>query len=333
MSIRVIGSLYPCTLQDMGRQGFRAFGVPLSGPMDPYSFHLANLLCGNAAGGVALEITLHGLVLLFEEDMLIALCGGGSVPVIEGEPVACFRPLLMRRGTLLAFRPSSEGCRMYLAVAGGFQADRIMGSAATYLPAAIGGFGGRALKKGDLLMRAEPPGTLSSRMLAGLEVIPRAGGPASWGSNPFPWLLDSDALLRFLPGPEWSDFSASSRLQFETDLFHLTDKSDRMGCQLKGPVLTHQLTGEMLSTGVCPGTVQVTHAGVPIILMADGQTTGGYPRIAQVISADLPVCGQRRPGSSIRFRQVSMSEAHELHRLRMRSLMQVGQSIQLRYGL
>ena len=333
MSIRVIGSLFPCTLQDAGRQGFRAFGVPVSGPMDPYSFRLANLLCGNPADAVSLEITLHGLLLRFEEDMLVALCGGGSVPVVDGDAVDRFRPLLVRSGTLMAFKPSARGCRMYLAVAGGFRADRMMGSASTYLPAAFGGFGGRAVKKGDLLRRNVAPGALSSRMLNAMEAGTVGTRSASWGSDPFSWLMDSDGLMRFLPGPEWSAFSVTSRLQFETDTFYITDHSDRMGCQLKGPALGHVLPGEMLSTGVCPGTVQVTHAGVPIILMADGQTTGGYPRMAQVISADLPICGQRRPGSSVRFRQVTMSEAHELYRSRMGLLQRVEQSIRMRFGL
>jgi antagonist of KipI len=333
MSIRVIHTLYPVTLQDAGRHGFRAFGVPLSGPMDPVSHRLSNVLCGNDSTAVVLEITLHGLLLDFEEDALIALCGGGSSPMLDGYPVGCFRPLFVQRGSKLEFKPSSNGCRMYLALAGGFDADKRMGSCATYMPAAMGGLNGRALRKGDQLFRKSPPGLLSSRIRASIERSSQEPKSALWGSNPFPSMLVKEAHLRFLPGPEWDRFLPSSREAFLSEAFDVTDRSDRMGYQLSGRVLLQNAEEEMLSTGVSVGTVQVTHAGLPVILMADGQTTGGYPRIAQIITADIPLCGQCRPGSAIRFTPISEKEAVAMYRLQMYQLSSVTQSIRIRFGL
>jgi len=333
MSIRIISTSYPVTLQDAGRPGFRAFGVPLSGPMDPLSFQLANLLCGNPPGDVALEITLHGLTLLFEEDSLISLCGAGSLPMLDGEPIACFRPVFVRRGSLIQFHFSSKGCRMYLALAGGFRAERIMGSAATYVPANLGAMEGRVLRKGDLLLRKENPGHLSSLIRSGIDSSPGMANQSPWGSNAFPTLPEHPCLLRYLPGPEWDEFTDASLQHFQTEIFRLTDRSDRMGCQLRGPSLKYRSSTEMLSTGVCPGTVQVTHAGVPVILMADGQTTGGYPRIAQIIAADLPLCGQLRPGSDLRFLQVTEQEALEARRAQLQHVSKVGRAVRIRHGL
>lgn len=333
MSIRVIQTLYPVTFQDSGRPGFRALGVPHSGPMDPLSHRLANVLCGNEPGAVVMEITLHGLFLSFEEDALIALCGGGSSPFLNEAPCGCFRPLFVSRGSILEFKPSSLGCRMYLALAGGFDADEMMGSCSTYVAATIGGLNGRALAKGDQLFRKAKPGLLSGRIRSSLESSSQGIKPLLWGSNPFPRLLHKDVPLRILQGPEWERFLPSSRQHFLSEAFEVTDRSDRMGYQLSGRVLLQNTEEEMLSTGVSIGTVQVTHGGLPVILMVDGQTTGGYPRIAQIISADIPQCGQQRPGSIVRFNLISEKEAVSLHRSQMQQLFSVSQSIRIRFGL
>ena len=333
MSIRIINTLYPVTLQDAGRNGYRSFGVPLSGAMDPLSYRLANLLCGNDDQDVALEITLHGLILLFEEDSLIALCGGGSIPMMDGKPLGSFRPLLIRQGSFVEFKASSVGCRMYLAISGGFKGEVRMGSASTYVPAGIGGFAGRALRKGDMLMRKGSHGILSERIRSSISASVFDKRSLIWGSNPFPELLDQDVALRFLPGPEWNGFTATSLEQFQSESFRITDRADRMGYQLRGSSLQYGSSTEMLSSGVCPGTVQVTHAGVPVILMSDGQTTGGYPRLAQLITADMSVSAQRRPGSMVRFSRVSMKEALTLHRNQQQQLDVVERSIRIRFGL
>jgi antagonist of KipI len=301
--------------------------------MDPLSHKLANVLCGNDEKAVVLEITLHGLILLFDQDALIALCGGGSEPMLDGESVGCFRPLFVRQGSLLEFKPTSTGCRMYLALAGGFDAAEMMGSCATYVPAGIGGLNGRYLAKGDQLFRKSSPGLVSSRIISNIDKASKKRISVSWGSNPFSHLLEEDVHLRFLPGPEWEQFSSCSRDFFLSASFEISDRSDRMGYQLSGARLRHDSDHEMLSTGVSVGTVQVTHAGLPIILMSDGQTTGGYPRIAQIISADIPKCGQCRPGTFVRFKSISEKEAVAMHRSQMDLLTSVRQSIYVRMGL
>lgn len=253
--------------------------------------------------------------------------------MMDRKPLGSFRPLHIRQGSLVEFKPSSTGCRMYLAIAGGFKGDVMMGSAATYVPASIGGFEGRALRKGDLLMRKRPPGMLSSRILTSIFTRDSDKSSLTWGSHPFPESLDKEVVLRFLPGPEWDGFTSRSLEQFQTESFQITDRADRMGYQLRGPSLQYLSSNEMLSSGVCPGTVQVTHAGVPVILMSDGQTTGGYPRVAQIITGDMALCGQLRPGSNVRFSQVSMKEALAMHRNQQQQLDRVERSIRIRFGL
>ncbi len=333
MSIRVVSSVYPCTLQDAGRPGFRAFGIPVSGPMDPFSFRMANILCGNLPGQTALEITLHGLVLCFEEDVLISLCGGGSIPFVGDLPLPLDRPVLIRCGSVLQFRPTRLGCRMYLAIAGGFGADRIMESAATYSPAGIGGMSGRAVRKGDLLRINGRSTVLSEAICASLSKTFGTVSAANWGFTPFSSRSYQEPVIRCIEGPEWDGFDEDSKRIFENRIFTISDKSDRMGYQLKGASLRFDAASEMLSSGVCPGTVQVTHAGFPILLMADGQTTGGYPRVAQVINADLSVCGQLRPGSEFRFRRVTQQLAEDAFFEQEGLLVRVMQGIRCRFSM
>ena len=182
-------------------------------------------------------------------------------------------------------------------------------------------------------MRKDSPGLLSKRIADSINHSSQPVHQGSWGSNPFSHQRDDACLLRFLPGPEWELFTASSRQLLQTETFQLSDRADRMGYQLRGPVLKCLSSTEMLSTAVSLGTVQITHAGVPIILMADGQTTGGYPRIAEIISSDMAVCGQLRPGSNLRFIQVTEREALDLRRLQMQDLLFVERSIRIRFGL
>jgi antagonist of KipI len=333
MSIRVVSTLYPCTLQDAGRTGYRAFGIPVSGPMDSFSFRLANILCGNDPEQTALEITLHGLVLCFEEDVLISLCGGGSTPSAGDLPLPLDRPVLIRCGTVLQFRPSLQGCRMYLAIAGGFVANKIMDSTATYAPAGIGGFNGRAIRKGDLLKPDDRLSIHSQAIHDGLSYIAGSAAVARWGFTPFSSRFCQERIIRFVDGPEWERFDEESKHFLENSTYFISDRSDRMGYQLKGHPLRFASFQEMLSSGVCPGTVQVTHAGFPILLMADGQTTGGYPRVAQVISADLSVCGQLRPGSEFQFRRVTQKTSEDAFFEQEGLLTKAKQAITIRYHL
>jgi antagonist of KipI len=309
MALRIVKSLFPLSLQDGGRHGYRALGVPLSGPMDADAHHMANLLCGNDPGATALELTLHGTVLMAERELCLAHVGGGSQLHVNGEPVPSGRLIRVRAFTLIEFRASARGCRSYLAICGGIASSCDLGSGSLYEPAHLGGLEGRALRHGDLLLPADPEKSSSSAICDGIEL-----GVSGWRASR--WGIPSDVAspaaptsLRVLPGPEWEEFTTLAQDAFLSSTYRLTAASARMGYRLEGPSLERRSVGEMLSTAVCTGTVQVPHDGKPVLLMSDAQTVGGYPRIAQVFSADLPGCGQLRPGDSVRFVAGTMAEA------------------------
>ncbi|WP_181305103.1 biotin-dependent carboxyltransferase family protein [Rufibacter sp. XAAS-G3-1] len=313
MSLKVEKAGLLTTVQDLGRYGFQKQGMVVSGAMDAYAFRLANLLVGNAATEAALEITLVGPSLLFQEDCLMALAGANLSPKLNGKSVPIHRPIFIRKGTLLEFGTPAQGCRAYLAVAGGFDVPLVMGSAATYIRAAVGGWQGRALQKGaELPFKGMPLAQLQSW---------QQKSPAQEPFLVSKWGISSELLpayaenptVRVVPGPEYSLFSENVQETFWQSEFKVTNASDRMGYRVEGPALPLNKPEELLSSAVTFGTVQVPSHGNPIILMAEHQTTGGYPRLGQVIFADLPVLAQVRPGGSIRFRQVSLAEAHELY--------------------
>jgi antagonist of KipI len=331
MALRIVKSLFPLSLQDGGRRGYRALGVPLSGPMDADAHRLANLLCGNESGSTALELTLHGAVLMVERELCLAHVGGGSQLHINGEPVPSGRLIRVRAFSLLEFRVSARGCRSYLAICGGIASSCDLGSGSLYEPAHLGGLEGRALRHGDLLLPADPEKSSSSAICDGIEL-----GVSGWRASR--WGIPSDVAspaapttLRVLPGPEWEEFPTVVQDIFLTSTYRLTAASGRMGYRLEGPSLERRAVGEMLSTAVCPGTVQVPHDGKPILLMSDAQTVGGYPRIAQVFSADLPGCGQLRPGDSVRFALGSMAEAEQAFHFRDRRFRDLSRAIYIRH--
>ncbi|KAA3440077.1 5-oxoprolinase subunit C family protein [Rufibacter hautae] len=301
------------TVQDLGRYGYQKQGMVVSGAMDSFALRLANLLTGNPENTAALEITLSGPRLRFQEDSLIALAGANLSPKLNGTPVPIHRPIFVRKETLLEFGAAVQGCRAYLAVAGGIDVPLVMGSAATYARAALGGWQGRSLQKGDVL----PLISATSEQLRHWQEKCPAGESflvSTWGLSPnlLPTYREHPTL-RVLPGPEYGLFSENTQETFWHAEFKVSPASDRMGYRLDGPSLQLQEPLELLSSAVTFGTVQVTTSGNPIILMAEHQTTGGYPRIGQVISADLPLLVQVRPGSKLRYRQVALSEAHQLY--------------------
>ena len=302
-----------CTLQDLGRRGHQHLGVGASGAMDPVSHRLANLLAGNPAGAATLEITLAGPSLRFETDALIALGGADLSPEIEGRPVHLWRPTLVRAGTMLGFGRPVQGCRCYLAVAGGFPVPEVMGSRSTHLAAGFGGFQGRAVKRGDRLPTAP----------CRPDLYPTLQQRFSRGVQPFlaldwfpPWYAELDflrpAALRVIPGPQWPMLTAAARASFLEGTFQAAPDSDRMGIRLRGPRLELERPVEMLSAGVAAGTLQLPPDGSPILLMADRQTTGGYPRLGELASVDLPRAAQLRPGEELRFRTIGLEEAQRL---------------------
>ena len=309
MTIRVLRPGLLTTVQDTGRAGLQSCGIGPGGAMDSLALRLANILAGNASDAAGLELTLTGPVLQFDTDALIAITGAALSPTISGETIPAGRAVLVRAGNDLAFGACTSGCRGYLAVAGGFDVPVILGSRATNLGAHFGGVHGRALCTGDELPVGAPSDD-AERLVRRLAAASR------------PWVADHagfsrelvsrhgpDGFVRLLPGAQSDHLSVpSGRALFESS-FRVSTKSDRMGYRLEGPPLTLAPVVEMTSEAVTWGTMQLPPDGQPIILLADRQTTGGYPVIGHVATVDLPILAQRKPGDAIRFVSTTLASA------------------------
>ena len=307
--VHVIRAGLQTTVQDLGRWGFQAAGVPVAGPMDPFSHRLANLLVGNPIGAALLEITLIGPDLEFDVPATIAVCGA-EFDITAGEsPVPMGVSVHLARGTRLQFGRRRAGARAYLAIGGGVQTPPILRSRATHVVSAMGGFQGRALLAGDRVpvQASESPVTL--RRAAGL-TLPASGR----------------ARLRLLPGPQADWFDAAAHKALTSVSFRVSPRSNRMGYRLEGPPLTRLRTEEAISAPLAFGAVQVPAAGEPILLMADRQTAGGYPQIANLIAADWPVAGQLAPGDFIEFAFCTRQDAATALIARERPLLRVADS-------
>ncbi|MCM3162396.1 biotin-dependent carboxyltransferase family protein [Metabacillus litoralis] len=317
------------TIQDLGRYGYQKYGVIVSGAMDSYSLRIANLLVGNSEGEAALEITLMGPTLLFEKDMLIAITGGDLSPTIEGASVPLWRPVFVKKGSKLQFGLQKSGCRAYLAVAGGFAVNEIMKSKSTYLRAEIGGYQGRAIQEGDILeVNSMSEGAFSQIEKLKNKQNKRPFQPANWSVRWNEFLpLIKNPNIRVLPGTQYEKFTSHSKEQFFTQSFRVSPQSDRMGYRLSGPAIELEEKLEMLSEAVAHGTIQIPPDGNPIILLADRQTTGGYPKIGQVATVDLPVVAQVMPGQSISFTEITLEDAERLYLEKEKNLKQLAVSI------
>lgn len=287
MALTVIRAGMLTTVQDLGRHGYRADGVPLGGAVDAFALRLVNLLVGNAEAAAGLEFTLVGPELEFSAATTIAV-GGGD---FGGPPQ--WQPVRVRAGERVKFGPARSGCRGYLALAAGIDVPAVLGSRGTYLRGKLGGLDGRALRDGDVLRAAD----------IAREVVGR-------------WHIDERILPAYTAAPTVRVVRGAQADEFDGTLtdggFKVTAKSDRMGVRLAGPAVGRSGAAELVSAAVVPGTVQVPPDGQPIVLLADAQTIGGYPQIAHVASVDLPLVAQLRPGDTVRFSEVTLAEAHEL---------------------
>ncbi|TGD77121.1 biotin-dependent carboxyltransferase family protein [Hymenobacter wooponensis] len=319
------------TIQDAGRFGYQQAGVIVSGPMDPWSLRLANLLVGNPAGTAGLEITLLGPTIRFETDHLICMSGADLSATLDDQQFPLNRPVAVRQGSKLAFGAARSGCRAYLALSGGLTVPTVLGSQSTYLRAQLGGLAGRALQAGDVVPAAGPTPAgqrLHQRLLA--HSASQRWAVARWypAVAPAP-AAGTSTTVRALRGPEFELFTEESQQAFWQQEFTVTPNSDRMGYRLAGPELHRQTEREILSTAVTFGTVQVPAAGNPIVLMADHQTTGGYPRIGQVISADFSLLAQVPPGGHLRFQEVGLTEAQYWYLHQEKHLQQLHRALAL----
>ncbi len=284
------------TVQDLGRPGFGPLGVSASGAADSVALRLGNMLVGNEPGAAVLEMTLVGGRYTFPEGGVIALAGADFGAKLNGQPIEMWVPHAVRPGGTLELELTRAGARCYLCIAGEIQAERLLGSASTHLLSGLGGFEGRGLRKGDVLQFGAPKLRIRRRRISAkvLEALkPRK-------------------LLRVTQGPQADWFSEETKRAFFEGTFRVSEDSDRLGLRLEGASLMPESTAEMISEGVSLGAVQVTPSGQPIILFVEQQTAGGYPKIANVIGADLHSIGQLRPRDQIRFAIVSLEEARAL---------------------
>lgn len=305
MSITVIKPGLQSSFQDLGRQGHQHLGVSVSGAMDARAHRLANLLAGNADDEATLEITLTGPTLRFDSPACIAISGALLSPSLNGEPIPNNRPLVVKPGDTLAFGARGSGLRAYLAVHGGFDIARVMGSRSTFLRGMFGGFQGRALKKGDQVQLRQ---SLTQRDLDALSDDIwkiKVYLPAILGFMP-----RSD--IRVIRGPHADLFSGESLERFFSCDYQVAAQSERMGYRLNGAELMLEEPVQLTSEVTSFGTIQVPPDGNPIVLMADRQTTGGYAKIAHVATVDLPLVAQTMPGEVLRFHDITLAQAQQL---------------------
>lgn len=283
------------TVQDLGRFGHQRVGVPPSGPMDRAAFVVANRLVGNPDGAAALECTIKGPRLEVRHATVVAVTGAPMGFTINGHEAPTWTAVRVGPGDVLGFQMASAGCRAYLAVAGGLDVPLVLGSRATYLRGRLGGLDGRALQKGDTLPAFAPPATSREG-----RTVPAPLRPA----------YPAERECRVILGPQDDRFTSDGIRAFLDGPYDVTPQADRMGYRLKGPEITHARGHDIVSDGIPLGGIQVPGEGQPIVLLVDRQTTGGYTKIGTVIGVDIGAIGQTRPGHRVRFRRVTLEEAH-----------------------
>jgi len=290
------------TVQDLGRTGYERYGVPVAGAMDPFALRAANWLVGNPPDVAALEVTLAGPRLRATEKCLIAVTGADLGLRVNGWNLPAWMAVFVRQGWTIEFSGRETGCRAALAVAGGIDVAPVMESRSTYLSGGFGGFEGRALCRGDFISVGS----------VGFHLPERAG-------QTFPSRLISNygdaPTIRVILGPQDDYFTDEGVATFLSSEYVVSPTSDRMGCRLQGPQIAHKDATGIISDGIPLGAVQVPPDGQPIVMLADRQTTGGYPKIGTVISADIPLLAQCVPGQSrVRFEAIGMEEAQASYR-------------------
>ena len=293
--IRVLSPGLLTTVQDLGRPGFGALGVPSGGAADAHALRLGNLLLGNDEAAAALEVTLAGPELVFEEDALVVLAGAPFAATLDGEVVPTWSATRVRSGGRLALGRAISGARGYLCVQGGIVVPRVLGSRSTDVATSFGGFEGRALAPGDRLTVGPPGAPPVGRRID--------AAPARWAGP--------RRLLRVTPGPQEGWFASEAIAAFFSRPFRVSASSSRTGVRLEGEPLASPARF-LVTEGVVAGAVQVPAGGLPIVLLVEHPSTGGYPKIANVISADLSALAQLRPDDEVRFAPASFDEARRL---------------------
>jgi biotin-dependent carboxylase-like uncharacterized protein len=299
MSFKVIVAGLQTLIVDAGRTGYRKFGIPSSGAMDSFSYRAANILAGNPESFAALEINLAAPEIAFLSDALIAVTGADFSPEINSSSISMWESRFVENGDILSFGAVKAGCRAYVAFHGGIDVPAVMGAKTTFARAGIGGLGGRALRPGDIV------GICASDMPLSLHM----------GRRLRPSLIpvyENMAEIRVIIGPNHDYFTDKGIRTFLNESYTVTNQFDRMGYRLDGPAIETKAGSDIISEGIVTGSVQIPGGGKPIIIMEDGQTAGGYAKIATVISSDLPKVAQAKTGDILRFQSVSLHEARRI---------------------
>lgn len=318
------------TVQDLGREGYGPLGVSPSGAADPLALRIGNRLVGNAEGAAGLEMTLLGGTFAFSGGGVAALTGSDFGATLDGASIPCWTSFEVKPGQTLRLGPTRSGARCYLCVRGGITVEPFLGSAATHLLSGLGGHEGRALRKGDVLeigdaLEGDQAGT--GKSARSTSSVRHSNRPRKVSAKMLGRLAPRK-VLRVTPGPQSGWFAESAEKIFYGSTYRVTEEANRMGLRLAGPAISEggqgdaswkargdasgKVRGEMISEGVSLGAIQIAAGGMPIILFVEQQTTGGYAKIANVISADLHCLGQLRPRDEIRFERVSFETARKL---------------------
>ncbi len=299
MSIQIISPGALTTVQDYGRTGYGEIGFSPSGVMDAQSMEIANILVGNDMGEAVLECTLFGPTLSFTRDTVIAITGANMVPKINDRDIPMYKAVSVKEGEQLKLSMAVSGCRSYISFAGGLQIEESFGSKSTNMKCFMGGFHGRALKAEDEIFFVKPAAVLPDMEKRIYTKI---------------YAVTSPKTLRVIMGPQEEYFTRDGINVFLHEVYKLTSDSNRMACKLSGPVIESRDTTDIISDGISLGSIQVSSNGQPIIMLSDRQTTGGYAKIGTVISTDIPMLAQCKPGDEVRFKSITLEEAHELYK-------------------
>lgn len=314
MSLEVVDVSGLVTIQDSGRIGWRKFGVPSSGPMDTFAFHAANKLVGNDANCAVIEIGLGDITLRALQDCIVSVTGVGYGVSIYVWDFPLWSSYYVRAGWTICLNKPDSGMWAYLAIAGGVQTQPVLDSVSTNLRGHFGGLDGRQLQVGDVLKSGTPSHSLNE---LAARTLPQDAYPA-YSDNP---------VIDFIMGPQEKYFTEESIATFMSQEYMVSKTSDRMGYRLEGAALNHRNKAELISEGMTMGAIQVLSSGQPIVMMADSPTTGGYPKIGTVASADLPLLAQCVPGrSKIRFRETTTTKAQKKYRALMNGLNKIIES-------
>ncbi len=300
MDIQIITPGALTTIQDYGRIGYADIGFSPSGAVDTEAMELGNILVGNKLGEAVFECTLFGPTIYFNRDNVIAITGADMNPKINDQEIPLNQAVTVKAGETLVLGFAAKGCRSYIAFSGGLRVEECFGSKSTNLKCEIGGYNGRALKANDELGFVNPVSKLTGMKQRFIE---KSVGEVGKVRN-----------VRVVLGPQDDYFTELGLHTFENEIYKLSNDSNRMACKLVGPTIEGKQTMDIISDGISLGAIQVSSNGLPIIMLSDRQTTGGYAKIANVISIDIPVLAQCKPGDEITFKVISLKEAQKLYK-------------------